>query len=147
MKMTYTIVELRDYLKRHDIKPSTIRIKVLEYLLNNRIHPTADDIYQSLINDIPTLSKTSVYNTLELFMKKGVVNALSLKEKELRYDINTYFHGHFRCEICGNVYDFPVSEKIIAVEELKGFVIRNVDINVYGICKKCNEKIKNKEEK
>jgi len=145
MKMTYTIVELRDYLKRHDIKPSTIRIKVLEYLLNNRIHPTADDIYQSLINDIPTLSKTSVYNTLELFMKKGVVNALSLKEKELRYDINTYFHGHFRCEICGNVYDFPVSEKIIAVEELKGFVIRNVDINVYGICKKCNEKIKNKE--
>ncbi|KHO61349.1 Fur family transcriptional regulator [Thermoanaerobacter sp. YS13] len=142
MKMTYTIVELRDYLKRHDIKPSTIRIKVLEYLLNNRIHPTADDIYQSLINDIPTLSKTSVYNTLELFMKKGVVNALSLKEKELRYDINTYFHGHFRCEICGNVYDFPVSEKIIAVEELKGFVIRNVDINVYGICKKCNEKNK-----
>lgn len=142
MKMTYTIVELRDYLKRHDIKPSTIRIKVLEYLLNNRIHPTADDIYQSLINDIPTLSKTSVYNTLELFMEKGVVNALSLKEKELRYDINTYFHGHFRCEICGNVYDFPVSEKIIAVEELKGFVIRNVDINVYGICKKCNEKNK-----
>ncbi|EGD49996.1 ferric uptake regulator, Fur family, partial [Thermoanaerobacter ethanolicus JW 200] len=46
MKMTYTIEQLKDYLKRHDIKPSTIRIKVLEYLLNNRIHPTADDIYQ-----------------------------------------------------------------------------------------------------
>lgn len=75
-------------------------------------------------------------------MEKGVVNALSLKEKELRYDINTYFHGHFKCEICGNVYDFPVSEEIINVEELKGFVIRNVDINVYGICKKCNEKNK-----
>ncbi|ABY91526.1 MAG: Ferric uptake regulator, Fur family [Caldanaerobacter subterraneus] len=142
MKMTYTIEQLKDYLKRHDIKPSTIRIKVLEYLLNNRIHPTADDIYQYLISEIPTLSKTSIYNTLELFMEKGVVNALSLKEKELRYDINTYFHGHFKCEICGNVYDFPVSEEIINVEELKGFVIRNVDINVYGICKKCNEKNK-----
>lgn len=57
MKMTYTIEQLKDYLKRHDIKPSTIRIKVLEYLLNNRIHPTADDIYQYLISEIPTLSK------------------------------------------------------------------------------------------
>lgn len=147
MKMTYTIEQLKDYLKKHDIKPSTIRIKVLEYLLNNRIHPTADDIYQYLINEIPTLSKTSIYNTLDLFLEKGVVSTLSLKEKELRYDINTYLHGHFKCEVCGKVYDFPVTYKILDVNESKGFTIKSIDINAYGICKKCNEKIKNKEEK
>ncbi|MBE3592028.1 MAG: transcriptional repressor [Thermoanaerobacter sp.] len=146
MKMTYTIEQLKDYLKKHDIKPSTIRIKVLEYLLNNRIHPTADDIYQYLINEIPTLSKTSIYNTLDLFLEKGVVSTLSLKEKELRYDINTYLHGHFKCEVCGKVYDFPVTYKILDVNESKEFTIKSIDINAYGICKKCNEKI-NKEEK
>lgn len=140
--MTYTLQELKDYLKKYGIKPSTIRIKVLEYLLNNRIHPTADEIYQSLVNDIPTLSKTSIYNTLELFAQSGVVSVLSLKEKEQRYDINANFHGHFRCEICGKVYDFLVSNEIANVEELKGFVIKNKDVNFYGICKKCNEKIK-----
>ncbi|MGB9781309.1 Fur family transcriptional regulator [Caldanaerobacter sp.] len=141
MKMTYRVEELKEYLKKHGIRPSTIRIKVLKYLLENRIHPTADDIYKSLINEIPTLSKTSVYNTLDLFLKKGLVSTLSFKEKELRYDINTRFHGHFKCEICGKVYDFPVSEKMLEVDELKGFSIKNVDINVYGICKECNEKI------
>ncbi len=76
-----------DYLREHDIKPSTIRIKVLEFLLNNKIHPTVDDIYKSLLEDIPTLSKTSVYNTLDLFSEKGIVNIVALYEKELRYDI------------------------------------------------------------
>lgn len=142
MKMTYKVEELKVYLKKHGIRPSTIRLKVLQYLLENRIHPTAEDIYKSLINDIPTLSKTSVYNTLDLFLEKGVVNTLSLKEKELRYDINTYLHGHFKCEVCRKVYDFPVTDKILEVNELEGSTIKSIDINAYGICKKCNEKNK-----
>ncbi len=50
--------QIKKYLKEHNIKPSTIRIKVFDFLLNNRIHPTIDEIYNNLINEIPTLSKT-----------------------------------------------------------------------------------------
>ncbi len=101
-----------DYLREHDIKPSTIRIKVLEFLLNNKIHPTVDDIYKSLLEDIPTLSKTSVYNTLDLFSEKGIVNIVALYEKELRYDIEKNSHGHFKCEKCGKVYDIPLKKRV-----------------------------------
>lgn len=130
---------MKNYLKKHDIKPSTIRIKILNYLLNNKVHPTVDDIYINLLDDIPTLSKTSVYNTLDLFLEKGVVSVVALKEKELRYDIVTDYHGHFKCEVCKKVYDVPLSGKLIKGDELEGFVVKDKNIHLYGICKKCNK--------
>lgn len=135
--MANTVNQLKEYLINRDIKPSTIRLKILEYLLNNPIHPTADDIYKNLLNQIPTLSKTSVYNTMELFADKGVVKVVCLDQKEARYDINTCFHGHFKCRICGQVYDFPISYDIQAPQELKGFAIDDIDINFYGVCQNC----------
>lgn len=137
IEMEHTVKQLKEYLSNHDIKPSTIRLKILEYLLNNRIHPTADDIYKNLLDQIPTLSKTSVYNTLDLFADKGVIKVLSLNEKEARYDINTRFHGHFKCHVCGRVYDFSISYDISTPQELKGFDINDIDINFYGICQNC----------
>ena len=134
--MNLTNEEMMDFLRNKDIRPSNIRLKVLKYLLNNITHPTVDDIYNRLSNEIPTLSRTSIYNTMKLFKEKGVVNELSLNEKEIRYDINTNFHGHFKCEKCGMIYDFPVVE---SSDDMKGFVINNKSINYYGICAKCNK--------
>ena len=136
--MDYTNEEVIDYLKKHDIRPSNIRIKILKFLLKNRIHPTVEDIYKSLIEEIPTLSKTSVYNTLNLFLEKGIVVGIALDQKELRYDINTNFHGHFKCNKCGIIYDFPIMISFPNKDQLEGFEITNRDVFFYGICKECN---------
>lgn len=135
--MNLTNEEIIDFLKQNSIKPSNIRIKVLKYLLDNRIHPTVDDIYNSVSIEIPTLSRTSIYNTMNLFTEKGIVTELSLNEKELRYDINTEFHGHFKCEKCGIVYDFSIVEN--SNKDLEDFVINKKSINYYGICANCNK--------
>lgn len=58
-----TNINARDYLEKCGIKPSLQRIAIVEYLMENRIHPTADDIYHALCIQVPTLSKTTVYNT------------------------------------------------------------------------------------
>src|SRR5690554_2936685 len=121
--MDYSNEEVIDYLKKHDIRPSNIRIKILKFLLKNRIHPTVEDIYKSLIEEIPTLSKTSVYNTLNLFLEKGIVVGIALDQKELRYDINTNFHGHFKCNKCGIIYDFPIMISFPNKDQLEGFEI------------------------
>lgn len=136
--MDYTNEEVIDYLKKHHIRPSNIRIKVLKFLLKNRIHPTVEDIYKSLIEEIPTLSKTSVYNTLNLFLEKGIVVGIALDQKELRYDINTNFHGHFKCNKCGIIYDFPIMISFPNKDQLEGFEITNRDVFFYGSCKECN---------
>lgn len=134
--MNPTNEEIMNYLRENNIKPSSIRIKVFKYLLENRIHPTVDDIYNDISHEIPTLSRTSIYNTINLFRERGIVAELSLNEKEMRYDICTRAHGHFKCEECGTIYDFPIVED--KVDELEGFVTNKKSINYHGICAKCN---------
>ena len=53
------------------ISPSITRIKIYEYLYGNKNHPTVNDVYISLSEEIPTLSKTTVYNTLKMFVNAG----------------------------------------------------------------------------
>ena len=62
---------LKNELVKKDIRPSYHRIKVLEYLFDHEDHPTADEIYAVLHSQIPTLSKTTVYNTLNSFVEAG----------------------------------------------------------------------------
>lgn len=135
--MAFKTDSARKYLKEHDIKPSTIRIKILQYLKDNKYHPTVDEIYKELIEDIPTLSKTSIYNTLELFLEKNIVNLVSIDDKESRYDIDTSAHGHFKCEICNKIYDFNINTSNISEEDIKGFIINKRKIYYEGICKDC----------
>ena len=55
------------FLREKGINPSYQRKRIYEYLHQNPIHPTVNDIYWALIHDIPTLSKATVYNTMNLF--------------------------------------------------------------------------------
>ena len=64
--MNISIKASAKLLKEKDISPSIQRIRVLEYLQNSKNHPTVDNIYNDLIKEIPTLSKTTVYNILKL---------------------------------------------------------------------------------
>ena len=63
--------DIGNYLKEHNIKPSYQRMKIFQYLLDNHNHPTVDTIYKALCTEIPTLSKTTVYNTLNLFIQQN----------------------------------------------------------------------------
>lgn len=131
--------ELKQYLQSNDISPSYHRIKILEFLKNNRIHPNVDVIYRALGETIPTLSKTTVYNTLNLFAEKGLVTPLTIEENEARYDIDTSPHGHFKCRECGKVYDVDVSPALDALRQIGEHIITEYQINMKGICNSCNE--------
>ena len=56
------IENVGEYLKKNGIKPSVQRMKIFQYLLDHHTHPTVDDIFQNLSPEMPTLSKTTVYN-------------------------------------------------------------------------------------
>ena len=84
-----------DRLLEHNIKPSMQRIAIMEYLMEHPIHPSADDIYTALSPSMPTLSKTTVYNTLKLFSEQGAALMLTIDEKNMRFSfyINELFYG------------------------------------------------------
>ncbi len=135
--MTPTL-QTHNYLLRFSIKPSVQRTAVMEFLLNNRIHPTIDEIYMALSPHMPTLSKTTVYNTLDLFVEKGAVRALVIDEKNARYDVDTSAHAHFMCNSCGKVHDiFDVNPVFFQLPESDKFKIQAVEISYSGICNEC----------
>ncbi|MGL4370054.1 MAG: Fur family transcriptional regulator [Spirochaetota bacterium] len=117
--------------------PSAQRIAILKFLHAHRIHPTAEDIYGRLHPSITTLSRTTVYNTLKLFAENGIVQVLTIEEKEARYDIDTSHHGHFKCDACGKVYDFTADAPGQTIPELKGFTIKERHLYYRGTCAAC----------
>ena len=70
-------MESYNRLLEHNIKPSMQRIAIMNYLMEHKTHPSADEIYTELSPSMPTLSKTTVYNTLRLFSEQGAAQILS----------------------------------------------------------------------
>lgn len=134
--MTY--MQAHRYLMQFSIRPSVQRTAVMEYLMNHRTHPTVDEIFLALNPSIPTLSKTTVYNTLNLFVNKGAAQVLTLDEKNARYDADVTKHGHFYCRSCGAVYDvFDMKPEMYAIPENENFTVETVEISYHGLCKNC----------
>ena len=129
--------ELKTELKNRKIRLSHQRLKVLEYLNENMVHPTVDQIYKDLHEEVPTLSRTTVYSTLDALAAAGMVRRINIEDTETRYDINVEDHGHFKCETCGMIRDFTAEPQSMAPDELRGFQI--LDRNVYfkGVCPDC----------
>lgn len=136
--MELHIESIGDYLKNNGIKPSYQRIKIFQYLVENKNHPTVDMIYKALCTEIPTLSKTTVYNTLNLFIEKKIVNVIVIEENETRYDSIMAVHGHFKCEKCGKIFDVNINESITKNKDLENFEIKEEHYYFKGICKDCS---------
>lgn len=131
-------MQIHRYLKQFEIKPSVQRTAVMDYLMNNKTHPTIDEIYSALSPFMPTLSKTTIYNTLNLFVEKGAVLQLAIDEKNARYDADVSNHAHFMCKSCGKVYDlFALNKELFSKPALEGFDIHTVEISYSGICGAC----------
>lgn len=128
---------LRKRLEESDIHPSYQRLKIMEYLMENRIHPTVDTIHKDLSLEMPTLSKTTIYNTLSLLRKKGLVAALTISEHELMYDSNTVPHAHFKCSNCGSLYDVDMEPSWFGRKFIEGHKIIEYGVYLKGICKNC----------
>jgi len=127
---------LETNLRQHDIKPSHHRLQILQYLMTERNHPSAEMIYHHLAPQIPTLSRTTVYNTLQLLVEKGLAMAITINENETRYDADVTPHGHFKCLNCGSIYDFHMAETKNTVG-LDGFQILDRQYYYFGYCPQC----------
>ena len=127
-----------EMLTKHQIKPSGLRIKILDYILSHRTHPTIDEIYEELLKENPTLSKTTVYNTTKVLLEHGLILQILIDGQQARYDGDISEHGHFMCSKCNHIYDFPVLKE--PTVDLEGFEISNLKIYCSGICKQCNSK-------
>lgn len=136
--------QAQDYLNSKEIHFSQQRIAIMDYLMKHRTHPTVDEIYLALSPQMPTLSRTTVYNTLKLFAEQEAIQIVNIEEKNARFDAFTQPHAHFYCTQCGTIYDIPLPEEhdkerslLLDNPELKDFTIKSTKIYYKGICPSC----------
>ncbi|MBO5792815.1 MAG: transcriptional repressor [Lentisphaeria bacterium] len=135
--------ELIALLRSCGISPSPQRIAIYGYLKSHPVHPTADVIMKELKPHLPTLSLTTVYNTLKLFVSKKLVSEVIIEDGELRFDADLKDHAHFKCTRCQQVFDlFPEGNRmdISGLPALpEGFSAESVHICFRGKCSSCRE--------
>lgn len=94
-------------LEEHGIQPTAQRVAVAEYVLRTGEHPSADKVWAVVGENFPAISRATVYNTLNLFVEKGLLRELHLAPDSVLFDSNTERHHHFIDETTGQIYDIP----------------------------------------
>jgi Fur family peroxide stress response transcriptional regulator len=129
-------------LRSEGFKLTPQRLSVIRYLIGNKSHPTASVIYGDLKKKYPSLSFSTVYNTLNMLEKIGEVQSLNLFDEYLNYDPDTSTHFHFVCRVCGGIDDFSVAEGETGFTRsgmMHGHKIESVQVVFKGTCKDCLE--------
>jgi Fe2+ or Zn2+ uptake regulation protein len=124
-------------LKDHSLKITSPRLEILKYLDEHHTHPNVEEIYSTLKKKYPSLSRTTVYNSLEILKNNKIVQSLTISGSELRYDIDEGLHHHFICTHCGAIFDIAISCPNMDRTLEGGHRVQEVQGYFKGICKKC----------
>ena len=102
-----------------DIKPTSQRIDIANIIFCKDQHISAEDIIVALNNNGSTISRATVYNTLNLFAQKGLVQRVVIDSSKVYYDSKTTQHSHYYNIDTGEISDFEFENvKISPLPEL-----------------------------
>ena len=79
MEAMLNSAQLIQTLRHYNVRPSVHRIAVLEYVANNGTHPTADEVFNAIAVVFPSVSRTTVYNSLHTLVEAGVLRELDIE--------------------------------------------------------------------
>lgn len=125
-----------DILTERGIQPSAQRVAVAEYVLHTLDHPSADEVWARVKKRFPMVSRATIYNTLHLFVEKGLLRELVITEGRVVFDPNVDRHHHFIDEVTGAIHDVPwESLDVRHVETLGDFDVHEYQVVLRGRAK------------
>ncbi len=117
------------------------RALILEII--RRGHLDADEIYRQAQAKQPRLSLSTVYRTLQVLKKLGLIEELHLDEAHHHYEVKpSSEHQHLVCLSCGKIMEFehPLSPKMKKdITREKDFKVVGVEIRMTGYCSRCRQ--------
>lgn len=132
--------DLKDLLRQRGYRATPQRLAIYDALWNAGSHPTVASIHELAEKRDPTISKATVYKTLELFTEIGLVREIGFKDEPTRYDPETDCHINLVCTNCGKIEDYPCASfegAIPDVEKETGFRVQSHHFEIHGICSDC----------
>ncbi len=136
----------KEHLKSQRLKFTRTRRLIYEEIFSDKtIHPNAYDIHRRLKSKGEKVSLATIYRTLKLLVKSGLVSEIDFGENHCHYEpeISRAAHGHLVCLSCGQVQEFS-NEKIQSILKKIGkeshFKTDKFSIQVFGYCRNCQKK-------
>ena len=119
------------------------RSLVLEAVNRLHCHATADDAYEAISKEHPTISKATIYRNLNVLSELGEIRRLQIPGSADRYDHISRDHCHVKCKVCGRVFDVDmdfVGGLERGIRDTHGFDFTGYDILFHGVCPECKTK-------
>ena len=142
MKKIELLNRFKNVLHQNGLKFTPQRIDVFEEIIYNDGHRECEEIYLSLKQKGMSISRATVYRTMDILVKNGFARKLELGDGRARYEskVDSPHHDHLVCTCCGKIVEFVDQE----VEDLQNEVAKSYHFklqrhihHLFGICRKC----------
>ncbi len=127
---------------RSNVSRNTYQMqKISQYLRGVKSHPTAEEVYNYIRREIPTISLATVHRNLKKLAEQGIIRKFEVN-KEYHYEADMCRHQHLICIRCGRIVDIfeeDISDYALKRARRKGLVVDCVNIIFKGRCKECDK--------
>ena len=119
------------------------RQHVYDVLIEERDHPTAEEVFIRAKRSMPEISMATVYNCLDALVRCGMARQVNVDRGATRFCPNMREHCHFYCDTCQRMFDIDLpSEGPNGITLPKGFKAARFEIAIHGVFAKCGAKTK-----
>jgi len=120
------------------------RKRLLEVLRATGMHPSAIELHQTLLAELPRMSLGTVYRNLDVLVEQGEIEVVASADGPLRYDGNVSPHHHFTCERCASIcdVDMPAPRQVAAQlrRRRRELEVHRIRIEFIGLCGACSDR-------
>jgi Fur family transcriptional regulator, peroxide stress response regulator len=129
-------------LREKGYKLTAQRLEIISLLARDMTHPGAGDIFRNVRKQVPNISMSTVYYTLDMLKKEGLLRELEFYNQDNRYDVTVDDHINLICKKCGKIEDFPgeLPYSCTQVQQKTDFQPMAMRYEYYGYCKDCRRK-------
>lgn len=127
---------LKEALSHAGLKATQQRLVIYQCLMFSKNHPTAEDIFEQIRPENPSISLGTVYKTLETLVESKLVQKVPVSENKMRYDARMEAHSHIYCTNTGEIIDFQDHEleallrAYFAGKNIKNLTIENFNLQI-----------------
>jgi Fur family peroxide stress response transcriptional regulator len=132
----------RELCIEHGIAVTHQRQVLYEVMQGMHGHPSPEEVYTRVKQEIPAISLATVYKNIHLFVESGVLREVSLHHGSQRVEMNREDHHHLVCSRCKAIADIDERELGLSTKQKRlaeGFLVERYSVDVIGLCVKCQQ--------
>jgi Fur family ferric uptake transcriptional regulator len=138
--------KFQDFIQKYNLLWSTERKIIAEQVFDNHFHFTADDLFIQLNKKGKKISRATVYRTLNLLEKSGLLSKIQMQDGKHLYEhiYGHEHHDHLICQKCGKMIEFysqDIENLQTQIASENGFIMTGHSLKIYGFCAECKNKV------